>query len=376
MKRFVQFHILTSYPPSNLNRDDLGRPKTASIGGVHRLRISSQSLKRAWRKSELFEMALAGHIGIRTREQGREVYKQLTAGGVEEKQAREWARKIAGVFGELEAEKKSADAGKKKAAVETEDAVQSSRDLFRDLYIRQLAHFSNEELAAIDALTKTLIQRKSEPTTEELKLLRRAHSAADIALFGRMLAAAPEFNTDAAVQVAHAFTVHRSDVEDDFFTAVDDLNTGIEDVGAGHLGEHRFAAGLFYLYVCVNRQLLLDNLQTNGAPDRGLADKTLQALLEAAARVAPTGKQNSYASRAHASYILVEKGDQQPRSLAAAFLSPVHQTGYLEQAIEKLTQTRANFDKVYGAGSDGARELSTLTGEGSLKELLDFVAAD
>ncbi|KAA8425643.1 type I-E CRISPR-associated protein Cas7/Cse4/CasC, partial [Acetobacter sp. DmW_125123] len=49
MHRFLQLHLLTFYPPSNVNRDDTGNPKTATVGGVTRLRISSQALKRAWR---------------------------------------------------------------------------------------------------------------------------------------------------------------------------------------------------------------------------------------------------------------------------------------------------------------------------------------
>ena len=71
MNRFMQLHLLTSYPPSNLNRDDLGRPKTAEMGGATRLRISSQSLKRAWRTSQVFEEAAKGHVGTRTKEMGR-----------------------------------------------------------------------------------------------------------------------------------------------------------------------------------------------------------------------------------------------------------------------------------------------------------------
>ena len=75
MSEFIQLHLLTNYAPSNLNRDDLGRPKTAKMGGVDRLRISSQSLKRAWRTSEVFEKAKVGQLGIRTKKFGLEVYK-------------------------------------------------------------------------------------------------------------------------------------------------------------------------------------------------------------------------------------------------------------------------------------------------------------
>ncbi len=98
MCRFIQLHLLTSYPPSNLNRDDLGRPKTARMGGFERLRISSQSLKRAWRKSELFESALAGHIGIRTKLMGKEVFEVLLQNGITEKKANAWANKIVDVL--------------------------------------------------------------------------------------------------------------------------------------------------------------------------------------------------------------------------------------------------------------------------------------
>jgi CRISPR system Cascade subunit CasC len=175
-------------------------------------------------------------------------------------------------------------------------------------------------------------------------------------------------------QVAHAISVHKVAVEDDFFTAVDDLNEGIEDVGAGHMGETEFAAGLFYLYICVDRELLASNL----GGDSALRDKTLGALIEAAATVAPTGKQNSFGSRARASYILAEKGDQQPRTLSVAFLKPVQEhkdgklVGMLDNAIDALTETRANMDKAYGACSDSHQIMNAPKGEGTLQEIINF----
>jgi len=101
MSRFVQLHMLTSYPPANLNRDDLGRPKTAVMGGATRLRVSSQSLKRAWRTSDVFESALKGHVGTRTKEMGCRIFKDLEQKGVTEKKASEWTKLIAGCFGKL-----------------------------------------------------------------------------------------------------------------------------------------------------------------------------------------------------------------------------------------------------------------------------------
>ena len=95
MSRFIQLHMLTAYPPANLNRDDMGRPKTAKMGGYDRLRVSSQSLKRTWRTSHFFEQALKGHIGTRTKEMGLKVYDQLIDKGIKYKDALEWSKSIA-----------------------------------------------------------------------------------------------------------------------------------------------------------------------------------------------------------------------------------------------------------------------------------------
>lgn len=349
MTTFMQLHLLTSYPPANLNRDDLGRPKTAVMGGAQRLRVSSQSLKRAWRTSNLFKEALSGHVGTRTKAMGVQIFENLKKAGTKEKQAKEWAKAIAGQFGSLKSENKN--------------------DPHQDLEIEQLAHFSPEEIKAIEDLAKRLNKEKREPKEDELQLLRAQHQAADIALFGRMLASTPEFNTEAAAQVAHAITVHKVAVEDDYFTAVDDLNKGDQDMGAGHIGETEFAAGLFYLYACIDRDLLVKNLKD----DEDLARKTLRALTECAATIAPSGKQNSFASRAYASYILAEKGNRQPRTLSVAFLKPVSGADMLSDAIVALNATRGNVDKVYGPVSKESCAVNAVTGEGSLEKLLNFV---
>ena len=351
MSRFVQLHILTSYPPSNLNRDDTGSPKTAIVGDSMRLRISSQSLKRAWRTSDIFAATMQGHLGTRTKKMGEEAYKALLKNGITEKNARDWAKKIAACFGKLKSDKKTADN--------------------EDLHVEQLVHFSPQETQAIDALVLQLAASKTEPSDADLGLLRKNSTAVDIAMFGRMLAATPAFNTEAAVQVAHAITVHKAAVEDDYFIAVDDLNTGEVDVGASHIGELGFGAGVFYLYLCVDRE----QLQKNLGGDAELTARALAALLNAVTKVAPTGKQNSFASRAYAGYVLAEKGDQQPRSLAQAFLSPVKGNDTMGQAIKALEQRRDNFDRVYGACADGRQELNVETGIGSLDELAGFVAA-
>lgn len=352
MPRFVQLHMLTSYPPSNLNRDDTGRPKTAVMGDATRLRISSQSQKRAWRTSDMFSTSLAGSLGTRTKLMGAEVYEGIKKAGVGEKDAREWAKAIASCFGKLKTDKKA--------------------ERNEDLQIEQLVHISPDEKMAIDALVEVCAERMSGPTENELKLLCKPKRAVDIAMFGRMLADSPAYNMEAAVQVAHAVTVHKAAVEDDYFTAVDDLNRGLEKSGAAHIGERGYGAGLFYLYLCIDRELLRENLGGDGA----LARKGINALLHAVTKVSPTGMQSSFASRAYSSYVLAEKGDQQPRSLAQAFLKPIRPFGdqdMLEEAVKAITKRRENFDKVYGACADARYEINVETGQGSFGELVNFV---
>ena len=347
MQRFIQLHLLTNYPPSNLNRDDLGRPKTAIVGGTSRLRISSQSLKRAWRTSDIFESALKEHKGNRTRVIGKYIFDQIVEKEIPEKQAREWAKAMAGVFGKNKKDQNNPNI---------------------ELEIEQLAHVSPEENQAIDALIQKCVETGEAPTDEDLKLLRKEHSASDIAMFGRMLAAEQEFNVEAAVQVAHAITVHPVEVDDDFFTAVDDLNK--EDSGAGHMGVNEFGAGVFYLYICINRELLLENLNGN----KDLLNKTLNALVECAAKVSPTGKQNSYASRAYASFILAEKGNQQPRSLSVSFLSGVSQEqGTMRGAIEAVLLQREKMEATYGKCADSLQKMDVDSGEGTLQDIMKFV---
>jgi len=343
MSRFLQLHLLTFYPPANLNRDDTGRPKTAMIGGALRLRLSSQSLKRAWRTSDDFKAALDGHRGERTQRMGEVIRDHLIAGGMESAKAIRIAREIIPVFGKPKAEADS---------VRTE----------------QLAFISAEERAAALAMADSAAAgQKIEATAATL--LRQKDTAADIAMFGRMLADNPDYNREAAVQVAHAITTHKVAVEDDYYVAVDDLKTAAEDAGAGFLGEAGFAAGLFYLYMCVDVALLKRNLS-----DEGLAGTALAALVRAAATVAPTGKQASFASRARAHFIMAEAGDETPRTLAGAFLKPVGGSTPLESSVAELLNLRDGMDRAYGPCAAKRVEMQ-VGGSGTLEDVLGFCRA-
>jgi len=366
MSQFIQLHLLTSYPPSNLNRDDLGRPKTAIMGGANRLRVSSQSLKRAWRTSDIFTDVLGEYRGTRTKRLGINVYDELIGKGVKPKDAGVWAKSIAGVFGKLKTLNK-----KEEAKLAKDDTAEKEKKALieKPFEIEQLAHISVEEQESISALINTLSTENREPEKDELVLLRNTNKSVDMALFGRMLASSPLYNVEAAAQVSHAITVHSAKVDEDYFTAVDDLNNHEDDAGAAHIGEAGFSAGVFYAYICINRDLLIENLQG----DRELANKTIAALMECAAKVSPTGKQNSFASRAHAAYMLAEKGTQQPRSLSVAFLKPIQGQDQAGDSIKALNTQRDNFNKVYGECADDFRTMNAINGEGSLDELIKFV---
>ena len=157
MSRFIQLHLLVSYPPANLNRDDTGRPKTAFVGETNRLRISSQNLKRTWRTSAEFEEAMSGHVGVRTKEMGVEIFNELKNKKVNEKKAREWAKMIATQFGKLKSDQNT--------------------EKNEDLHIEQLAHFSPEEKVAIAALVESIAKSNTAPSEEQLKLLGKPKQA-------------------------------------------------------------------------------------------------------------------------------------------------------------------------------------------------------
>ena len=353
MTHYVQLHFLTVYPPSNPNRDDMGRPKTANYGGVQRLRLSSQSLKRAARISPAMSESLMGNLGQRTQRLGDEVLSHLLVKGAEETKAREIAEQVTKVFGAFD------DA----AAKNDPSHVRT----------RQLAFISpDERSAAIKIAEKALSGESLQNDAKNLgkEILRTADGAVDLAMFGRMLADAPEFNREAAVQVSHAITTHRAETEDDFYTAVDDLKKPAEDSGAGFIGEAGFGSGVYYLYVCVDTDRLIENL----AGDRELAQKALEAVTEAFATASPSGKRNSFSHHTRASYIKAESGDQQPRSLAAAFLKPVNGDDLLAASIQELRKTAEKIDRAYGPSADDSKEMDVAGGNGALADIKAFVA--
>lgn len=350
MTTFLQFHILTSYGPSNPNRDDQGRPKQAMVGGAPRLRLSSQSVKRALRESTFFALDLADHKGTRTKRLFEKLKSALLARELPPAAIQKAAEEVAAIFGKLDAPKK--DAPEEKVAT-------------------TLAFISPEEWALAEDLAVKAASGEALPKDKDLKklVLRKADGAVDIAMFGRMLADDADFNREAAVQVAHAITTHAAQAEEDWYSAVDDLNKA-EDTGAGHLGEHGFGSGIFYQYVCVNVELLVENL----GGDAELAAKGLDALARALALATPKGKQNSHAHHPRAHYIRAERGSVAPRDLTGAFFTPIKAQPWLATSVAALEKAVADIDQAYGQAWEAASVMQVGKG-GSLAEIAAFAAA-
>ena len=289
-------------------------------------------------------------MGSRTQRLGEEVQAHLLARQVPPARATAIARDVASVFGKLKDEKDS-----------------------NPTRIEQLAFIAPEEFKAALALAEQAAASGDKIDPKKANLLRTADTAADIALFGRMLADDPGYNREAAAQVAHAITTHRVTVEDDYYTAVDDLKRPSEDAGAGFLGEAAFGSGVFYLYLCVDRDLLVRNLG-GGDAAKALAATALAALTEAAATCAPSGKQNSFAAHGRAHYILVERGDAQPRTLAGAFSKAVAGEDLVAASVRALADFRTALDAAYGPATTD--HLDMQVGQtGSLAEIIAFAQA-
>jgi CRISPR system Cascade subunit CasC len=326
MTRFLQFHTLTVYPPSNPNRDDSNRPKTVRYGFTERLRISSQSLKRAWRVSGEF---LRESVGTRLANSKKthtfkDYLKQCFSG------------KIDGVTPKPDI--KEAEQNKIIEALIKE--LTNDKDVLVFLSYAEMERVHN------------IVRNGTLPPSNQAhyEIFQKGDLSADVAMFGRMMTENPRQNIEAAVQVSHAFTVHAGSVEDDYFTAIDDVKQKhFPELTGAFLPDSRAfgGGGVYYLYVCVDIDLLLKNLNNNTEA----AKQAIQGLINAMTKVAPSGMQNSFGSRVHCEYVLAEYGERQPRSLATAFLQAVYGDKHdspLEIAKHRLEQRQDEIDEIYG----------------------------
>jgi len=303
-RTIIDVHVLQTVPPSNLNRDDTGSPKTAIYGGVRRARVSSQAWKRAVRLA--FENHLDNsQLGERTKRVGEAVAARITALAPDlTDEAPELATAVLQAAGLLKKTKKDAKANTK--AGESE-------------YLLFLSHQQQDNLA-LEAVAADREGRAPDAATA--KAAADTKHSVDIAMFGRMIADVSDMRVDAAVQVAHAISVHAVDNEFDYFTAVDDRKSDAEETGAGMIGTVEFNSSTLYRYATIDVDCLHRTLG-----DEVATRKAVEAFVMAFATSMPTGKRNTFANGTRPDAVMVRLRDSQPINLVGAFEEPVRDIG-------------------------------------------------
>lgn len=337
--RFLQIHTLHSYTAALLNRDDTGLAKRLPYGGTFRTRISSQCLKRHWRMADTDPHSLHAIDGAALAYRSRELVTDMVINPLRARYSKE-------IVDALEPEFQKAVYGEKA------DKGKKSRQtlLFGAPEIKWLAHEADRlatEATDDPTALKAAIATWAKNFKNNIKVLRETtvlSAGLAAALFGRMVTSDPSANLEAPLHVAHSFTVHTEETEGDYFTAVDDLKKDDDDSGADTIQETELTSGLFYGYVVIDLPGLISNCGRN----RDLAAQVIHNLIHLIAEISPGAKRGSTAPYGRAELMLVEAGDRQPRSLAAAYRKPVGQD--LEQAVGALDSHLARLDETYETG--------------------------
>ncbi len=339
---YVDFHVIQTVPPSCVNRDDTGRPKTAVYGGANRARVSSQSWKHAMRI--MFKTLFAENNGFRTLRAADIVAEKIKALDVS--------------ISDENAAKKAAAAIKNAGISINEKKGNKTGALF---FISAVQAEKLAELAVNGESDKALYKQalKDSPSV-------------DIALFGRMVADSADLNVDACSQVAHSISTHAVQNEYDYFTAVDDYQNE-DEAGAGHLGTMEFNSSTLYRYATINAA----DLRATIGDD---TPEAIKGFAEAFIRSMPTGKQNSYANRTFPDLVYVTIRNDQPVNLAGAFEKPIAGSdGYSAKSIDALFGYAAKIYDNYSGTPEKSFVLGAESVDGAekvnLNELLEKLSA-
>jgi CRISPR system Cascade subunit CasC len=338
---YIDLHVIQTVPPSCVNRDDTGSPKTAIYGGVQRARVSSQSWKRAIRKmfqEDMHEEA----VGIRTKKIIGMIIKEIQ--GIDDSVNDDKARKLA------------------------EEVVKACGISTKDDEAKALFFISTKQA---QNLAKLVLENDKPSKKEAQAMISKDHSI-DIALFGRMVADDPTLNADASAQVAHSISTHRVDNEFDYFTAVDDLAPK-DNAGAGMIGVVEFNSATLYRYATVAVHEL--NRELGGEKD-AVAEAVVE-FVKAFILSMPTGKQNTFANRTLPDAVLVTIRRDQPINFVGAFEKPVKasENGYVSESVKSLSKYA---DKVYASFASAPEKSWSIGFEGkehnvNLEKLLEEV---
>jgi CRISPR system Cascade subunit CasC len=332
--RFIQIHSLQSYPAALLNRDDAGLAKRLPFGDATRTRISSQCQKRHWRMAE-DEWALKA-IGPAMAVRSREIPEARILPAIADIGSGETCKAVIDAIAiKLYGDNAAKDRRSRQALLLGEPEIAY-------LIEKARAAVAEPDPKAAAASIETLFKKEEKANLSAMLAAKGTLQAGlEAALFGRMVTSDPAANTDAAIHVAHAFTVHAEQAETDYFTVVDDLAEGS---GAGGIFDTEVTAGLFYSYIVVDVPLLVANL----GGDTGLAGRVVEHLVHLIATVSPGAKRGSTAPYAYADLVLIETGSRQPRTLANAFRAAVR-PATVPATVEALAAHLSRIDAAYGA---------------------------
>lgn len=352
----VEIHMLQNHAPSNLNRDDTGSPKDAVFGGVRRSRVSSQALKRAIRRSEVFSDILKSQgVGYRTRLLPEQVRKILLEKGLDEEMATIGALKASG-FG--------TKGGKEEKPNEETGVIETAQMMFLTPQdIEAVVQVIYE--AACEADTPSAFKKvKASDLQRKVRDDGKRRISPDVALFGRMVTSDAFRDIESSIQTAHAISTHKMEHEFDYFTAVDDLLDPLEsedERGAGMIGDVEFNSACFYKYFSIDLDGFIDNMLSGDessdsktvAVENAIA--TTKAFLQAAVFTSPSGKQNTFAAHQLPDAILVEIRDKKiPVSYANAFVEPVDVSrggDLVERSIDALKEYVDKLNHMFGLTS-------------------------
>ncbi|ABC98944.1 CRISPR-associated protein Cse4 [Synechococcus sp. 65AY6Li] len=328
----LEIHLIQSFPPANLNRDENGMPKSTIFGGRPRARISSQCQKRAVRKyyHQYAELDPA-HFAARSRNWLPELKSKLVKAGIPDEQA--------GMAARLALEQ-----GLK---LKFNDKNEATTIVF--LGKTELDAIAEILIKNWSAIESGLREEKPKLPQKIAKAIEKAlvdtGKPGDVALFGRMMASLPTVNVDAAVQVAHAISINALQQEFDFFTAVDDLGSS-EDTGADHMGETGYNSSTYYRFAVLDKKQLVENL--GGTEHLG---SIIKAFATAFIHAVPSGHQNGFAAHTRPALVMAVVREGQPISLVDAFENPVAPSGgfsLLENAVKALDEYWGSLVKMYG----------------------------
>ena len=368
---YIEFHILQDFPVSCLNRDDVGAPKSAIVGGVERARVSSQ----CWKRQVRMCMHAMGYTHAnRTKRMYAFLVVKLIEAGACEKAAQECAKSATLVFSKLkvdgEGKEPQSDVLVFFSNKEADEIVNFYKERNFVTYIKEESKDKADKKGKGKTEEERAEAKKSAEESTALINRLKANTASvsdglDIALFGRMVAKHPELEVEAACSFSHAISTHRVDSEIDFFTALDDLKT---DPGSAYMGNLEFNSATYYRYVSLNLGQLYQTLRGVGLDD------AIEAFVKALYLAVPEARQHTQSASNWWDYALiyVRKGQR----LQASFETPVRATkegGYL-QASEKHLKEYLDA-KAHQAGSLFGLVEKLEFGDGSNLSIDDVIAS-